>query len=108
SLFAPCDPRAPRPEYLSPNLGTLAVADARRLLDQPRELISRPRARGAADLTAAGEDCQRRNRSDAEPLPEVLQFVGVHLGDDRPTGLPRRDLLQLRRDHAARPAPRRP
>ena len=40
--------------------------------------------------------------------PRIRQLVGVHLHDDRLSGLARRHFLQLGRDHAARPAPRRP
>ena len=57
----------------------------------------------------AREHRHRRNRSDAEPLAELGDGVGVHL-QNRGTRPACRggDLRQLRRDHAAGAAPRRP
>jgi len=59
-------------------------------------------------MCSAGKHRDRWNRADAEALAEIRHFVCVHFHDHDASGLTRGDLLHLRSDHPARPAPRRP
>ena len=59
-------------------------------------------------LPATREHRHRRNRADAEALSEIAERVGVDLDDQELSGRTCGDLRELRRDHAARAAPRRP
>ena len=87
----------------SSRAGTAARARARTLRSRRRPGAAlAPTSRAAANTASVGIDRMPKR------CAEIRELVGVHLDDDRPSGLARRDLLQLRRDHAARSAPRRP
>src|SRR5437867_6733780 len=79
-----------------------------RLFDEPFNLRSGSGAGHSCELSPSREHRKRRNRPDGISLAELLQVVGVDFYDQDPPGLVRRHLFELRPDHAAWPAPRRP
>ncbi len=84
----------------------LAVAE--RGLYEGLDLGRGPGTGGAGHLASVREHRHRRDRADAEALAEIRQRVRVDLQHEEPAAVRRGDSRQLRRDHPARRAPRRP
>src|SRR6187399_1721477 len=69
------------------------------LLNEGLDVGGGPCAGRAGHLAATGEDGQRGDRADVQPLTEIVQDVGIDLDDEKPAGGASGDFDEFRRDH---------